>query len=174
MEENEELELDLQSMIQVHNTSKYLPQMDILATRFFQAHKGGGINDLANFLMVGRKTVKDWILKYPSFAKAVHAGMQNADVEVANALFLMATKGVEYKEEVAFLDKESGEIVTKQIIKEKPASEKAAIAWLARRMPDQWGDDAKKSAPVQVSFTIEDGLEEPPMLSSDSAPESNI
>jgi hypothetical protein len=117
--QDEELEISLNSLLPT-NATKYNPRYDELALKYLQLHKGASIKDLASFLMISTQTLKSWVIQHLSFGQAIHKGMEASDTEVAAALFKMAVHGVEYTEEVAFYDKETGQTIVQEVRKVRP------------------------------------------------------
>lgn len=65
------------------------------------------------------------------------------DAEVADALFVLATEGYAYTEEVSVVGKD-GKVEVVALRKHVPPSVEAQIFWLTNRQPGKWkiGDEA--------------------------------
>lgn len=107
--------------------------------------------DIAFNMEVTEKTLYEWQNKYSVISDTLKDNKPVADRKVENELFKNAT-GYWYEDTVAFKVKtviynkdgkrvkETEEIVTKVIMKWKPADPTSQFFWLKNRKPSEWRD----------------------------------
>jgi len=98
---------------------------------------GSTDKQLADFFDVTEQTINNWKNDYPSFFESIKAGKEQADAQVAQALFHRAL-GYEAKEEHIHFSQ--GEAVVTPITKQYPPDATSAIFWLKNRQPKNWRD----------------------------------
>ena len=120
--------------------------------------------DLCLFFNVSPQTVENWKKTHPEFFLALMKGKQEADTNVAEAMYKNAT-GYDYYEEQAVKLRETSyvdgkvskvreylEVVT--VRRHQPADTTAQIFWSKNRRPDLWRDVKKiDSEPEMVKQT---------------------
>lgn len=93
--------------------------------------------ELADRFGVGISTIEDWLRDVPEFSKAVYAGREGADAQVANAIFRAAI-GYEHHEDdirtVSLGGNAGSEIVVTPTIKRYAPNDRAASIWINTRM----------------------------------------
>lgn len=116
-------------------TTKYHPSM---AERAYKLALLGLKNkDLAVAFGVDRSTIDSWLVKYKAFKEAVVNGREQADAEVAKALYHRA-KGYSHPEEKVFVYQ--GKPTKVETTKYYPPDTMAAIFWLQNRQKEYWKD----------------------------------
>jgi hypothetical protein len=120
--------------------------------------------DLCLFFSISHQTVENWKKTYPEFFLALMRGKQEADLNVAGALYNNAT-GYDYYEERAVKLRETSYVNGKvssvrehvdvvRIKRHQPADTTAQIFWLKNRRPDLWRDVKRiDSEPEMVKQT---------------------
>ena len=93
--------------------------------------------ELAHSLKITRQTLDNWKRRYPEFFASIKKGREEADGNVARALYFRAI-GYEHPEDKVFLFK--GNPVVVPTIKHYPPDPLAAFFWLKNRRPDKWMD----------------------------------
>lgn len=104
-----------------------------------QAYKlcllGATDEKLADFFEVSEFTIKAWKAAHPKFGEALKTGKEQADAEIAQALFHRA-KGYSHPEDD--IRSVGQEIVITPTIKHYPPDTQAASLWLRNRQPHLW------------------------------------
>ena len=106
--------------------------------------------DLCLFFSISHQTVENWKKTYPEFFLALMKGKQEADTNVAEAMYRNAT-GYDYYEEQAVKLRETSYVGGKvsnvreyveivMVKRHQPADTTAQIFWLKNRRPDLWRD----------------------------------
>jgi hypothetical protein len=109
--------------------------------------------DLCLFFNVSPQTVENWKKTYPEFFLALMKGKQEADANVAEAMYKNAT-GYDYYEEQAVKLRETSYVDGKvsnvreyvdvvMVKRHQPADTTAQIFWSKNRRPDLWRDVKK-------------------------------
>lgn len=120
---------------------------------------------LADFFGVCEKTLNEWKSHHAEFLQSMQAGKDEADAEIASALFNRA-KGYSHPEDdirtVAMGGK--SEIVITPTVKHYPPDTQAASLWLRNRQPKLWRDKmdlehtGKDGGPIQSKVDATVGL----------------
>lgn len=92
-------------------------------------------NEAAEDFNVSPKTIRNWKIAHPEFARALDGGKEIADNRVKASLYEMANGYYRMCEEIKIIE---GEIVRVEVRKFFPASEVAALAWLNNRCPGEF------------------------------------
>lgn len=96
---------------------------------------------LAQFFGISLTCLKDWMIKYSTFASAVKDGKETADGEVVAALFHRA-KGYSHRSvEIKVVSDGTGlgsSVVRVPVVKQYAPDPIAAMFWLKNRQPDVW------------------------------------
>jgi len=92
---------------------------------------------LADFFNISVATLNNWKLEYPEFLESLKKGKENADAEIAQALYHRA-KG--YSHPDLDIKMFNGEIIETPLIKHYPPDTGACMAWLKNRQPNLWRD----------------------------------
>ena len=108
---------------------------------------------LGNFFNVSEQTINAWKSKHPKFLESIREGKEEADANVAHALYNKAV-GFSHKETKVFNDQ--GEILTHEVDKHYPPDTGAAFIWLKNR--GGWKDkqEVEHSGEV-VTFNMDFG-----------------
>jgi transposase-like protein len=137
------------------------------------ARDGATIDQIAINIGVNRKTIYDYMKRYPEFKEAIEKGREITDRRVENALYNNAM-GQEVWEETQELRpivikgeiqyNEDGTIKAEMVTVERkkkfiPGSSTAQIFWLKNRKPNEWRDKQEIQHDGQVSLTFKDDLE---------------
>lgn len=93
--------------------------------------------DLAQAFDVSERTINNWKTSKEGFFQSIKDGRQNADAEIANALYHRA-KGYSHPEEKIFNN--NGEEMRVETTKHYPPDTAAAFIWLKNRQPQNWRD----------------------------------
>jgi hypothetical protein len=117
-----------------------------------QAYKlcllGATDTKLADFFGVSESTLNLWKQAHPKFSESMSSGKDQADAEIAQALFHRA-KGYSHPEvDVRVV---ASEIVQTPLTKHYPPDTQAASLWLRNRQPRLWRDK------VDMELTGRDG-----------------
>lgn len=137
---------------------------DELARKF--ALLGGTDVKIAELLGVCEKTLNVWKSKHPSFLVALQRGKQQADAEVAEALFYRA-KGYTTKE--TKIATHEGQITdTLEVDKHYPPDTAAAMAWLKNRTGGKYKQTGTWADKQEVEHTGDIGVTFNMDFSSDS------
>jgi transposase len=115
--------------------SKYRPAFDKMAYK--HCLLGATNKELAAFFDVDTETLRRWKGKYPSFARAIHAGKDEADANVAKGLYHRA---IGYEHTAIHFAQAEGKIIGKRYTKHYAPDTAAAIFWLKNRKPESWRD----------------------------------
>ena len=92
---------------------------------------------LAEFFGVSGTTINNWKKEHPDFLASIRAGKEDADAQIAGALFHRA-RGYSHKEtDIRVIDKK---IVQTELTKHYPPEVKAIIFWLKNRQKTLWRD----------------------------------
>jgi hypothetical protein len=122
-----------------------------------QAYKlcllGATDEELADFFGVDERTINDWKLKHEGFFQSLRAGKTEADANVADKLYKVAT-GYEHEEDVIM--QYQGQPVIVPTTKHYAPDTKAASLWLRNRRPDKWTETTR----TEVTGTITHQLSE--------------
>jgi hypothetical protein len=94
---------------------------------------GATNQELARFFEVTPEAFDEWLKLVPDFAKAVHAGRELADAEVADRLYRRAL-GYSHEAVRVFSDR------TVPYVEHYPPDTTACIFWLKSRRRDKWLD----------------------------------
>lgn len=92
---------------------------------------------IADFFNISVATLNNWKLEYPEFLESLKKGKENADAEIAQALYHRA-KG--YSHPDLDIKMFNGEIIETPLIKHYPPDTGACMAWLKNRQPTLWRD----------------------------------
>lgn len=114
--------------------SKYNPKYAAIAKQLCLL--GATNENLAKSFEVDPSTIATWMNKNPAFRNAIKAGRENADAQVADALFNRAL-GYKHKATKLQLDR-NGKWQTKDYIEVYPPDATSALFWLKNRQPDKW------------------------------------
>jgi hypothetical protein len=96
---------------------------------------GASNTDLAALFDKSRRTIDNWLVQYPSFAKAVKLGRKMADGRVTGSLYQRAM-GYDYEaEEIKVVE---GQVVRVPVMKHVPPDPVCLQFWLTNREPDRW------------------------------------
>jgi hypothetical protein len=127
-----------------------------------QAYKlcllGATDKKLADFFGVSESTLNLWKQEYPQFSESMAAGKDQADAEIAQALFHRA-KGYSHPE--VDIRVVASEIVQTPLVKHYPPDTQAASLWLRNRQPAVWRDkvdmehSGPNGGPIEQSLTVE-------------------
>jgi len=116
--------------------------------------------DIANFFDVTETTVNNWKISYPEFFESIKKGKQQADIDIADALYNKA-KGFTTTTQKAFKLKKSEngigsderiEIV--HVEETFPPDTTAIIFWLKNRQPQKWRDKQEVNHDINGSINI--------------------
>ena len=99
------------------------------------ARDGLTMQQIADNMGVGRKTLNNWMIRFPVLATCIRRGKDVPDRHVENALYKRAI-GFEYDEVTYNGDGEVVKRVTKLVLPDTTAQ----IFWLKNRKPDVWRD----------------------------------
>ena len=113
----------------------YKPEYDQLA--FNYSLLGATDVKMAEYFGVSEVTFNAWKKKHPSFLKSLKKGKEEADAEIAKALYHRA-KGYSHPEDKIFND--NGTPLVVPTIKHYPPDTAAAFIWLKNRQKDLWRD----------------------------------
>lgn len=106
-----------------------------------QAYKlcllGATDKQIADFFDIDVSTLGNWKNDHPEFLESLKGGKENADAEIAKALFHRA-KG--YSHQAIKMFNNQGVIVSEEYTEHYPPDTTAAIFWLKNRQPKQWRD----------------------------------
>lgn len=112
---------------------------------------------LADFFAVNEDTVHEWKKVHTDFSESITRGKEQADAEIAEALFHRA-KGYSHPEDD--IRTVAASIVITPTVKHYPPDTQAASLWLRNRQPALWRDkqDVEHSGnperPVKVDATL--------------------
>lgn len=98
---------------------------------------GATDKELADFFGVVEATVNSWKTVHPGFLDSIKEGREQADAEIAQALFHRA-KGYSHKAVKIFQNQ--GQIITEEYTEHYPPDTQAASLWLRNRQPAKWRD----------------------------------
>lgn len=101
---------------------------------------GSTNQQIADFFEVDRTTLKDWIDTFPEFCLAIKQGREQADANVAHALYKRA---IGYKHKDVVITNYKGEIRETPVTKHYPPSESAAKFWLTNRKGATWKNEGQ-------------------------------
>lgn len=90
---------------------------------------------LGNFFNVSEQTINSWKTKYPRFLESIREGKEEADANVANALY---NRAIGFSHPHDHISNFQGEITVTPTIKHYPADTGAAFIWLKNR--SNWKD----------------------------------
>jgi len=134
--------------------TKYTPDM---ADRGYKLALLGFTNEkLAIAFGVNVSTIEMWMRTHEDFSRDVLRGKEEADSDVANALFKKAV-GYDQPDEKIF--QYEGEVIRAKTKKHYPPDAGAAMNWLKNRQPEHWRDrqEVEHSGAVsRPSMDIED------------------
>lgn len=138
--------------------TKYKKEYDKLA--FNYCLLGSTDVEMANFFGVTEKTLNNWKHEHGSFFQSIKAGKEEADANVAKALYHRAC-GYSHKEDKIFND--NGKALVVETVKHYPPDTAAAINWLGNRQRNKWQRDPKPieenetdTKPVKVVIEVAD------------------
>ena len=131
--------------------SKYKKEYNLQAMKLCLL--GATDEKLANFFEVSVTTLNAWKREQPKFLSSIREGKEEADANVANALYNKAI-GYSHKEVKVFNNQ--GEILTHEVDKHYPPDTGAAFIWLKNR--SNWKDkqEVEHSGEV-VTFNMDFG-----------------
>lgn len=121
---------------------------DFTEVAFKLALLGAKDEEVANVLGISPRTLARWKDSQPEFAQALQRGKEQADANVAHALYRRA---IGYYHDDVDIKVVSGEIVQTTIVKHYPPETVAAIFWLKNRQREKWRDK------VETGVTDKDG-----------------
>lgn len=127
-----------QFLNRAHKTGVRAYTPDIPETLFRLALLGATNENMAHVLGVSLSTIDSWLSKYPECKVAIQQGRDDADAQVAKALFQRAL-GYEMPEEKIFCNSD-GEVTRVQTVKRYPPDVTAIIFWLKNRQVERWRD----------------------------------
>lgn len=133
---------------------KYMPELAQRAADM--ASFGATTAQIAERLGVTKPTLDRWMNTYAEFNEALTMNMEQADERVKRSLYQRAV-GYEYAtEEIRTVSIGDGmsEIVRVPTVVHVPADPKAAMDWLRKRDPDNWGDKGIKAG-EGISVTLQ-------------------
>ena len=104
--------------------------------------------EIADIIGIAESTLNNWKKQYPSFLESIKRGKEEADAEIADALYKRA-KGYEHREDKIFLHE--GEPVVVPTTKHYAPDTAAAFIWLKNRRSASWKDKQ------QIEHTGKDG-----------------
>jgi hypothetical protein len=110
---------------------------------------------LGNFFGVTEQTVNNWKDVHPSFFGSITRGKEQADAEIAEALFHRA-RGYEHPEDdirTVSVPGGGSEIVITPTTKRYPPDTQAASLWLRNRQPRLWRDKVEQQISGEVQLT---------------------
>ncbi len=87
---------------------------------------------LANFFDVCEDTINNWKMEHPEFLVSIRKGKEDADSEIANALYHRA-KGYSHPEDKIFNNGKDVDPTIVKTIKHYPPDTAAAFIWLKNR-----------------------------------------
>ncbi|MBV8192707.1 MAG: hypothetical protein JOY64_03935 [Alphaproteobacteria bacterium] len=96
---------------------------------------GATDDQLAGFFQVSRRTLDDWLLAHPGFARAVRDGRAAADAAMARRLFQRAM-GYDYATEKIFIH--DGKALQVKHTVHVPPDVRACLFWLRNRRRRDW------------------------------------
>jgi transcriptional regulator with XRE-family HTH domain len=105
-------------------------------------------SEIAKRLGISLATLYNYKNKYPRFAESLKNAKAEADYVVKESLYKKAT-GYFYDEVEEIYDESGALIKTKRTRKHIPANEKAILAWLQNREPEEW----REKSDVKVEAT---------------------
>jgi hypothetical protein len=117
--------------------------------------------EIADFLEVPYRTLRNWRLAHPEFGEAMRVGKEPADERVVRSLYQRAI-GYHYTEQRAFKIKagpheERIELI--DIQRYVPGETSACVQWLKSRRPDEWcdktGHDPDDDDAIVTQITID-------------------
>ncbi|MDR2066112.1 MAG: helix-turn-helix domain-containing protein [Prevotellaceae bacterium] len=97
---------------------------------------GATDKDIADFFGVSTRTLNTWKKHYPEFLHSIKKGKEQADTNVASALYTRATGFT--KKDCEKMFQYRGEIVRATVKEYFPPDVTAAIFWLKNRQPGKW------------------------------------
>lgn len=122
-------------MAKVGRPTKYKPEY---AEQVFKLCLLGATDEqLADFFGVSVQTIHNWTEQEPEFLESRRKGKEEADANVAHALYHRAL-GYSHPEEKIF--QSDGDIIRADTTKHYPPDTAAAFIWLKNRQPDVWRD----------------------------------
>jgi transposase-like protein len=141
------------------------------------ARDGATIDQIAINIGVNRKTIYDYMKRYPEFKEAIEKGREITDRRVENALYTNAMgqevweetqelRPVVIKGEVQY--NEDGSVKMEMITVERkkkfiPGNSTAQIFWLKNRKPNEWRDkqqiEHSGNVGLDISYMSDEDLE---------------
>ena len=96
-----------------------------------------GLDDsgLAEFFDVSTITIRDWAEMHDAFDDAIKRGRIEANANVGHALYRRAVGYDATESRVSICQ---GKFTRTETTRHVPPCEKACVAWLSSRMPEQW------------------------------------
>lgn len=123
------------------NKNNYDYKPDIypgMARRYFLLNKSAVDKDLAKFFEVSEKTIYNWKRDHPEFKAAIREGKEEADSNVAEALYNRAV-GYSHPAVKIFGNTETGKSLEVPYVEHYPPDTTAAKLWLTNRSKE-WKD----------------------------------
>lgn len=138
------------------------------------ARNGLFMEQIAKNIGISRKTLNEWVKKYPEIGHALKENKEKADIVVENEVFKRA-QGYTVKV-VKHMKVRSEKIVDGMKVAEEelvpvedevhiPADVKAQVFWLTHRKPKDWGkvpestDENEERAVVEIPSVVVSGTE---------------
>lgn len=114
------------------------------------ARNGFTDKEISEKIGISEKTLNNWKNKYPDFLQSLKRGKEHIVGKLEHALYESAL-GYEVKEEEGYIDKESGEYVTKTVkFKHVAKNVTAQIFALKNLAPERWREKQ------QIDHTIDE------------------
>ncbi|WP_025915591.1 hypothetical protein [Herminiimonas sp. CN] len=114
-----------------------------------QAYKlallGATDTQMADFFGVAERTIHYWKSHRPEFLQSIKRGKDDADANVAEALYKRA---VGYSHPEAHISNYQGVITITDTVKHYPPDTGAIAFWLKNRQPDKWRDRVETDVTV--------------------------
>jgi hypothetical protein len=112
--------------------------------------------EIADFLKIPYRTMRNWKLTHPEFGEAIRVGKEPADERVVRSLYQRAI-GFHYTEQRAFRirtgpNEERIEVI--EIERYVPPETGACVQWLKSHRPAEWRDKTEHEPDSQSGGTI--------------------
>lgn len=111
--------------------------------------QGATNREVAEFLRVDEKTIRNWAASHPEFFLAIKNGKAAADDRVERSLY---SRALGYSHDaVKILMTKEGDVYREEYVEHYPPDTTAAIFWLKNRKPDEWRDKTEHAVDISLS-----------------------